>query len=66
MPSSLGQKLALPAIKEAISSVAEHNPTPALKSIPLSNDILPHLTNEMDSDTEEQLCAILQECSFSL
>uniref|UniRef100_A0A3Q3VYA2 HAT C-terminal dimerisation domain-containing protein n=1 Tax=Mola mola TaxID=94237 RepID=A0A3Q3VYA2_MOLML len=56
MPLTLGQKLVLPAIKEVISSVTERDPTPALKSIPLSNDTVPHRINEMDTDTEEQLC----------
>ncbi|ROJ30521.1 Zinc finger BED domain-containing protein 5 [Anabarilius grahami] len=44
----------------------ERDPTPVLKSIPLSNDTVARRINEMGADTEEQLCAILRDSPFSL
>lgn len=60
------EKLVLPAIKEVISTVMEHDPTQVLKSIPLNNDTVAQRINEMGTDTEEQLCAILQNPPFGL
>ncbi|KAM3874376.1 zinc finger BED domain-containing protein 5-like [Diretmus argenteus] len=44
----------------------ERDPTQVVKSIPLSNDTVARRINEMGTDTEEQLCAILRESPFSL
>lgn len=63
---TIGEKLVLPSIKEAISTVMERDPTQVLKSIPLSNDTVARRIDEMGADTEEQLCAILRETPFSL
>lgn len=44
----------------------ERDTTQVLKSISLSNDTVACRINEMGTDTEEQLCAILWDSSFSL
>ncbi|KAM3833924.1 zinc finger BED domain-containing protein 5-like [Diretmus argenteus] len=66
LPFTVGENLVLPSIKEAISTVMERDPTQVVKSIPLSNDTVARRINEMGTDTEEQLCAILRESPFSL
>lgn len=65
-PFTVGEKLVLPAIKEAISTVMERDPAPVLKAIPLSNDSVARRVKEMALDTEEQLCATLRENRFSI
>lgn len=55
-----------PVSKEVFSTVTECDSTQVLESIPLSNDTVARRINEMGADSEEQLCAILQDFPFSL
>ena len=66
LPFTVGERLVLPAIKEAISTVMERDPAPVLKAIPLSNDSVARRIKEMALDTEQQLCATLRENYFSI
>ncbi|XP_077083466.1 zinc finger BED domain-containing protein 5-like [Siphateles boraxobius] len=66
LPFTAGEKLVIPAIKEAISTVMERDPSPVMQAIPLSNDSVARRIKEMALDTEQQLCATLREHPFSI
>lgn len=66
LPFTVGESLVIPAIKEAISTVMERDATPVIKAIPLSNDTVARRIREMSLDTEQQLCATLRVCPFSI
>ncbi|XP_076144513.1 zinc finger BED domain-containing protein 5-like [Alosa pseudoharengus] len=66
LPFTVGESLVIPAIKEAISTVMERDATPVTKAIPLSNDTVARRIREMSLDTEQQLCATLRVCPFSI
>lgn len=66
LPFTVGEKLVIPAIKEAISTVMERDPSPVMQAIPLSNDSVARRIKEMALDTEQQLCATLRENPFSI
>ena len=44
----------------------QRDPAPVTKAIPLSNDSVARRIWEMSTDTEEQLCAKLRGCPFSV
>ena len=66
LPFTVGESLVIPAIKEAISTVMERDAMPVIKAIPLSNDTVARRIREMSLDTEQQLCATLRVCPFSI
>ncbi|XP_030298040.1 zinc finger BED domain-containing protein 5-like [Sparus aurata] len=66
LPFTVGESLVIPAIKEAISTVMQRDPAPVTKAIPLSNDSVARRIREMSMDTEQQLCATLRGCRFSI
>ena len=65
-PHTIGEKLILPAISEAISSVINQDASIVVKSIPLSNNSVPRRISEMALDVEEQLFELLQTTEFVL
>ncbi|XP_073330750.1 zinc finger BED domain-containing protein 5-like [Pagrus major] len=66
LPFTVGESLVVPAIKEAISTVMQRDPAPVTKAILLSNDSVARRIREMSMDTEQQLCAMLRGCRFSV
>uniref|UniRef100_A0A146S278 Family with sequence similarity 200, member A n=1 Tax=Fundulus heteroclitus TaxID=8078 RepID=A0A146S278_FUNHE len=58
--------LVILAIKEAISTVIQHEPVPVTKATPLSKDSVARRIQEMSTYIEEQRCAKLRGCPFSV
>ena len=54
LPFTVGEKLVIPATKEAISTVMERDPSPVMQAIPLSNDSGARRIKEMALDAEQQ------------
>ena len=58
----------VPAVKEIISTVMERNPAPIVQAVPLSDKptTVKRRIDEMNENTEEQLCEVLRKTSFSV
>ena len=65
-PHTIGEKLILPAIQEAITTVMHTDGRSVIQSIPLSNDTVARRINMMASAIEEEICNILKKTEFSL
>ena len=65
-PHTIGEKLILPSISEAISTVMHQDASSVVKSIPLSNNSVSRRIDEMALNVEQQLCEILQTTEFAL
>ena len=63
---TIGEKLILPAIQEAITTVMHTDGRSVIQSIPLSNDTVARRINMMASAIEEEICNILKKTEFSL
>ena len=65
-PHTIDEKLILPAIQEAITTVMHTDGRRVIQSIPLSNDTVARRINMMASTIEEEICNILKKTEFSL
>ena len=65
-PQTIGEKLILPAMQEAVTSVMHSDVRSVIQSIPLSNDTVARRINLMASDVEKTLCSILKQRNFLL
>ena len=65
-PHTIGEKLILPAIQEAITTVMHTDGRSVIQSIPLSNDTVARRINVMASSIEENICNVLKTTEFSL
>ena len=65
-PHTIGEKLILPAIQEAATTVMHSDGRSLIQSIPLSNDTVARRINLMASDVEKTLYSILKTTEFSL
>ena len=63
-PHTIGEKLILPAIQEAVTTVKHSDVRSVNQSIPLSNDTITRRINMMASDVEKTLCSILKQRNF--
>ena len=64
-PHTIGEKLILPTIQEAVTTVMHANGRSVIQSIPLSNDTVAKRIM-MATDVENSLCSILRTTGFSL
>ena len=58
-PHTIGEDLALPAVKEIIETVLQQNTSPILSAVLLSNNTVQRRIGEMSSDVLKQLVEIL-------
>ena len=63
---TIGEKLILPAIQEAVTNVMHTDGRSLIKSIPLSNDTVTKRIHIMANDIEKTICDILKTTEFSL
>ena len=65
-PHTIGEKLILPAIQEAFTTVMHTDGRSVIQSTPLSNDTVARRINVMASSIEENICNVLKTTEFSL
>ncbi|CAH2012916.1 unnamed protein product [Acanthoscelides obtectus] len=65
-PHTIGEKLILTAVEEALKTVSHKPASDIIKRIPLSNNTVERRINEMSSDIESFLCNYLQTTHFSI
>ena len=65
-PHTIGEKLILSPIQEAVTTVMHSDGRSLIQSIPLSNDTVARRINLMASDVEKTLYSILKTTEFSL
>ena len=65
-PHTIGEKLILPAIQEAVTTVMHSDGRSVIQSIPLSNDTVARRIILMASDVEKTIYSILKTTEFSL
>ncbi|CAI9733749.1 Hypothetical predicted protein [Octopus vulgaris] len=63
---AIGETLVTPVIHEVMTIALKTNSEPVLKAIFLSNNTVQRRIDEMDGDTEENICNILRNTEFSL
>ena len=63
-PHTIGEKLILPAIQEAITTVMHTDGRSVIQSIPLSNDTVARRINVMASSIEENIATFLKRRNF--
>ena len=66
LPFNVGESLIAPTVKEIISTVMERDPTPVLRTLPLSETTVKRRIDKMGTNIEDQLGEIFRNISFSL
>ena len=62
----VGEKVIIPAVKAVISDVMNQDPSPVIKSLPLSNDSIRRRIDEMSNNIENILFQKLKTTAFSI